>query len=238
MVVVGVSKDRGNTMKKWLSVGVVALGAIAVSGALAAIPSANGVIHGCYKQFGGTLRVIDTEAGAKCTVKEKPLAWSQQGPKGDEGDPGAQGPVGPAGPPGPTGPPGPAGPPGASTVTFAITPTFVPNIVDSFTLVVSKDIPAGDWAVVATVNATADSGFNSSDIIRDLVCELRSGANVIGWAADRRVIPEDDQVRRSLSMNGGAHLPNGGPVSVWCRSQGLDEVDQAQVMIMRIGGFS
>ena len=39
-------------------------------------------------------------------------------------------------------------------------------------------------------------------------------------------------------MNGGAHLPGGGQVSVWCSSQAADSVDQAQVMVMRIGGFS
>ena len=93
-------------MKRWLSLGVVALGAIAVSGALAAIPSANGVIHGCYKQFGGTLRVIDADAAQKCTTKEKTLAWNAQGPKGDKGDPGPQGPAGPSGTQGPAGPPG------------------------------------------------------------------------------------------------------------------------------------
>jgi hypothetical protein len=55
--------SKGDEMKKWLSLAAIPLAAILVSGALAAIPSANGVIHGCYKQFGGTLRVIDAEAG-------------------------------------------------------------------------------------------------------------------------------------------------------------------------------
>ncbi len=225
-------------MKKWLSLGVVALGAIAVSGALAAIPSANGVIHGCYKQFGGTLRVIDADAAQKCTTKEKTLAWNAQGPKGDKGDPGPKARLDPQvrrdlrdrrdlrG----------RRESRRSRSRSRRHPST--SIGNSFTHVVTKDLPAGDWAVVATVNATADGGFASSDVIRDLVCELRSGANVIGWAADRRVIPEDDQVRRSLSMNGGAHLPGGGQVSVWCSSQASDSVDQAQVMVMRIGGFS
>ena len=85
-------------MRKGISIGVAMLAAIVVSGALAAIPSANGVIHGCFKQFGGALRVIDADAGAECGSKEKPLAWSVQGPKGDPGTAGPAGPARAAGP--------------------------------------------------------------------------------------------------------------------------------------------
>lgn len=59
--------------------------------ALAAIPSADGTIHGCRDNRTGTLRVIDAEAGQTCTSRETALTWNQTGP------------VGPAGPPGPAG---------------------------------------------------------------------------------------------------------------------------------------
>src|SRR5215212_3485501 len=56
---------------------IVALGGAAV----AAIPSSDGVIHGCYKQEKGQLRVIDAGAGNQCRKSEAAIAWNQQGPK-------------------------------------------------------------------------------------------------------------------------------------------------------------
>jgi hypothetical protein len=66
----------------------------------AAIPSAGGVIHSCYNASSspsGQLRVIDTEAGAKCSRNEKALDFNQQGSKGDPGPAGPKGDQGPAG---------------------------------------------------------------------------------------------------------------------------------------------
>jgi hypothetical protein len=48
--------------------------------AYATIPDASGVIHGCYKNSNGALRVIDTDAGATCNGSETPLTWNQTGP--------------------------------------------------------------------------------------------------------------------------------------------------------------
>ncbi len=44
--------------------------------ALAAIPDGSGVIHGCYKNSTGALRVVDSESGGVCTNKETSLNWS------------------------------------------------------------------------------------------------------------------------------------------------------------------
>ena len=60
----------------------------------AAIPSGDGVIHGCYNAVSnpsGQLRVIDAEGGAKCSKNEKALNFNQTGPKGDKGEQGIQG---------------------------------------------------------------------------------------------------------------------------------------------------
>jgi hypothetical protein len=235
--------------KRWIIPTALLLAVAAASAGYATIPSAGGVIEGCFKQYGGTLRVIDADRES-CTIKEKPLSWGVQGPKGDTGPQGAPGPQGPAGPqgsagqPGPSGPQGPAGPAGGvTTVTFAISsqvplggnPAFDDR---GYSLIVSKRISAGDWAIVGTVNTRAfDNG--ASDGIKDVVCELRSDGAVIGSAADRRILPEDDNVRRSLSFNGGAHLPGGGVVSVWCKSDVFFETaEHTQLMIMKVGGFS
>jgi len=85
-------------MKKWALLGAVAaLLAVAGSVAYASIPDAAGVIHGCYKQSNGQLRVIDT---GSCGLTEAALDWNEAGVQGAKGEPGL---------PGPPGPPGPAG---------------------------------------------------------------------------------------------------------------------------------
>jgi hypothetical protein len=61
---------------------------LAASVAVASIPDANGVIHGCRKNSGGALRVIDTDAGQTCMANETALSWSQTGPQGPAGPPG------------------------------------------------------------------------------------------------------------------------------------------------------
>jgi hypothetical protein len=78
-------------------VGGVALAvAIAAGAAYATIPGGDGVIHGCYADPNGALRVVDTSTD-RCGKHETAIAWNQRGPTGDTG------------PTGPTGPPGPAG---------------------------------------------------------------------------------------------------------------------------------
>lgn len=227
--------------KRWIIPAAVTVVVVVAGAAYATIPSAGGVLHGCFKHVTGALRLV--EENETCASKERPISWNVQGPKGDTGPQGPQGAQGPVGPQGPAGPQGPGGPPGpaggVSAVTFAITSTNVPlDFNGAPTHVVSKDVPAGDWVVVGTVNTTFYGGF-SGDMIRDLVCELRTGATVIGSAVDRRVAPEDQAVRRSVSLNGGASLPSGGTIRLWCRTQGAtaEEVDQAQLMIMKVGGF-
>lgn len=106
---------------------------IAVSGlASASVPSASGVITGCYSKD-GSLRVIDAEAGQQCSNKEKTLPWSQTGPQGIPGIPGRPGATGPQGVQGEIGPIGPTGPmglhglAGATGMPGPVGPTGVPG---------------------------------------------------------------------------------------------------------------
>jgi hypothetical protein len=46
-----------------------------------AIPDSDGVIHACYKNVSGQLRVIDP-AVSECGNGETPLSWNQEGPAG------------------------------------------------------------------------------------------------------------------------------------------------------------
>jgi hypothetical protein len=59
--------------------------------ATAAIPDANGVIHGCRNLKSGVLRVIDTDKGQTCSKDEAALTWNQTGPQGPAGPPGISG---------------------------------------------------------------------------------------------------------------------------------------------------
>jgi hypothetical protein len=164
------------------------------------------------------------------------------GPQGPAGPTGPQGPAGPAGPQGPQGEPGT---PGISTATFAFTGGNGVFLNVSLRKVLSKNLPAGSWAIVATATV---SGITSGEHIADAGCELRNGANVIGGTTDRRVFPGDQVLTRSLTMNGGALVPaGGGEVSLWCNSQigggsgvpgGSESVDYAQMMMIQVGGFS
>ena len=238
---------------------------VLVAGGLAwaagAIPGADGVIHGCYNDTNGNLRVIDP-ATTSCRIAETAIFWSQQGPKGDQGlqgpkgdkgdqglqgpkgDQGLQGPKGDKGDQGLPGAKGDAGAPGISTATFAGSGSVLLDPGNVWFKVASKNLPAGSWAIVATVNTT---GVGAE--VTDVRCELRNGEAFIGGTVDRRAFPSDahDTVRRSLSMNGGAQVPpGGGEVSLWCLSQGQsgdtgfasDFVSSSQMMMIQVGGFS
>ena len=57
-------------------IGMLVLGGVAT----AAIPSSDGIIHGCYLTSGnpnvrGALRVIDVESGEQCSSGEAPISW-------------------------------------------------------------------------------------------------------------------------------------------------------------------
>jgi hypothetical protein len=72
-----------------LAVAGLALGA---GIAYASIPDSGGVIHGCYANKDGSLRVIDTGSGGACdSKKETTLSWNQKGPTGVRGPTGAAG---------------------------------------------------------------------------------------------------------------------------------------------------
>lgn len=53
-----------------------AIGSVTGAVALAAIPDANGVIHGCYVNKNGTLHIIDS-ATQTCNSNQTALNWSQ-----------------------------------------------------------------------------------------------------------------------------------------------------------------
>ncbi len=115
------SVDKRVQQRVWRAMPAAALAVALAGGAaiFASIPAPNGVISGCYKKSGGSLRVIDTARDSCDVNNEIPVHWNQIGPQGPIGPVGPMGPAGPQGvqgfqgPPGPQGPQGPAGPPGS-----------------------------------------------------------------------------------------------------------------------------
>ena len=92
---------RGKVPKLAAAAVAIVLSAAMATVALAAIPDAGGVIHGCFRSNGGNgnegaLRVVDP-ALSSCSKQETAISWNQSGPQGPPGTPG---------PPGPQGPPG------------------------------------------------------------------------------------------------------------------------------------
>jgi hypothetical protein len=182
----------------------ICVATIAVAGVLttvgvgyAAIPSADGVIHGCYNAGSnpsGQLRVIDQEAGAKCAKNEKLLDFNQKGPKGDKGDkgdaclstePACVGPPGPAGDngtngsdgtngndgaPGAPGAPGPAGPSDAYIGRCDV----CGGIGNPGKTLVKLDLPAGFYAVFAKTDIR-----NLDNDAQDAQCRLSTGESSI-----------------------------------------------------------
>jgi hypothetical protein len=98
----GLDEERGHSMKqhlhhRGLRFLLIAAGLLVAGGSLAyaAIPDAQGVIHGCRDTSTGDLRVIDTQTRlgvtSRCSVSESPLNWNQTGPQGDTGPAGQPG---------------------------------------------------------------------------------------------------------------------------------------------------
>ena len=59
---------------------VIAIAALVLAAggfAVAAIPAADGTIHGCYATNGGQFRIVK---GTKCKQGEKALSWNKHGP--------------------------------------------------------------------------------------------------------------------------------------------------------------
>jgi hypothetical protein len=155
-------------------VGLVAAGAaFGIASAVRADIPDGGVIHACYQQHGGALRVIDTSLGQTChsgPVHELPLDWNQSGASGGRG---------------PTGPTGPAGVSGVqrvfgnvatistggtvSATSVATCPSgtrvvgggYGASFLDSravYDVVNNGPIPGESWMVTATLTAASAPG--------------------------------------------------------------------------------
>jgi len=160
------------------SIGVIALsGTLAAVGVgYAAIPGSDGVIHSCYNASSnpsGQLRVIDAEAGSKCSKNEKALDFNQRGLKGDTGATGATG---------ATGSTGAAGAPGVSGYEIVTKTATLTNESNGFEIALGDVVacPSGKSVLGGGAKAEAWSGiipFNA-----DLRSSYPNGSS--GWQFD------------------------------------------------------
>jgi hypothetical protein len=141
---------------------------------------------------------------------------------------GAKGETGLRGAEGLRGPEGPQGVPGISTATFAGTgPGSYPN--GDWQLIVLKPLPAGSWAVTATINSVWGIEHTGMGY-----CELRNGAG--GFIGGTSAWVDGSQ---TFTMNGGLQVGAGGStVGLYCRGPGSLSHQGAQLMALKVGGFS
>lgn len=95
-----------------LAASILALVAVGEA-AIASIPDAKGILHGCVAKRSGALRVVDSarrSSAGRCRRSEKSVTWGKQGTRGPAGSQGVPGPTGSAGPSGEPGAPGAPGP--------------------------------------------------------------------------------------------------------------------------------
>ncbi len=231
------SRLRGRSRRTLL---LAVAGCAVLSGsAYAAVPGPDGVIHACYNQQSGQVRITDTKAGTPktCGKHETEVSWNQRGEKGDKGDPGdpgPQGPVGPQGPAGadgllgpagspgpagPAGPPGPAGPAGTS-VGFSVRRHSLLHLGDTM-VVLSKTMPAGYYILVAEVELF---GLPWDDTTGMGTCQLGSAG--VGYVEDYDGPSESYAMTTSV-----AHL--GGPIELRC-TENAGNVDVPSAMLSGI----
>jgi len=107
----------------------------------------SGVIHGCYRNHDGSLRVVDDPT--TCKHNETALSWNQTGP---------QGPQGPVGAPGPQ---GPQGVPGTSASSHAYEASNTHELPED-TYLVGLTLPSGKYVVWSTVDFYNDNDGNAN----------------------------------------------------------------------------
>lgn len=195
-------------------VGLVIVAALLTATAIAyaTIPDAGGVIHGCYKNNQGTLRVIDTAQAQTCSNSETALDWSQTGPQGPQGAQGAQGPQGPQGAQGPQGPSG-------SSHAYSTSNDAAQTLISPNSNTITKlTLPAGDYVVWATGSVVRSGTFNTTGSDNDVKCSLDDPDDNSVTASEAEANFDDgDAVPYMLVAT--MSLPSAGTITVACATK-------------------
>jgi hypothetical protein len=207
---------------------VAALGLLAGGIAYASIPDSRGVIHGCYQNTSGTLRVIGTNptvGGGKCSNGESALTWNQRGPTGPPGADGTNGTDGTRGPTGLTGKRGPSGADGTSGPGAMVTGSTGPD-----------DVPAAAGihyigsSFVTTDFGTSTQVISVSGTLGNQVVHVRNAPGADGFWDFQLVLdglPVDDctifDTETECTGSASAHQPvqPGDTLTVFAQDLGL-----------------
>jgi hypothetical protein len=200
----------------------IALGGGAYA-AVSSIPGPDGVIHGCYKKRGGSLRLVP--AGKRCSRRERSIAFNQTGPRGPRGagTRGSQGSRGFPGSPGATGAKGEQGPPGPGATTFTTTLAQGSSNVTIATLNNGLNVVGACGASNVSVvlkTASGASNFQGSGTRNEagapVAVDANGGSGVESsnaTAADVDVIARDSAVGKFARID--VHGSSGSPCTFW-----------------------
>jgi hypothetical protein len=110
---------------------------------------------------------------------------------------------------------------------------------NSYTPVVTKALPQGNYAVTATVTFSGVSFNGGGPAVRNVGCRIQNPSNSGQASTDRRPVPVGDFVERTLSVVGAVSAPaGGGSVTIECSSMTQDEfVKTAQIIVTKVASF-
>jgi len=139
------------------------------------------LIHACVINRSGAIRIVS--ATTTCDVRETSLDWGIEGPAGPQGPKGDTGDVGLMGPQGPQGEPGTGMLPQAITQTLGF--TRITTVLPNFTPVGVISLPAGRWAIFATINLNMSNEVTPDQIIHipGAYCEISNAYGLTGVAS-------------------------------------------------------
>jgi hypothetical protein len=146
------------------------------------------VIHGCFSNRNGTLRIAD-----ECRSDETAIFWNQQGPQGPPGPPGPPGTDGADGADGAQGPPGPPGADGADGVDgqdggLDCTSEFrIRNVVPSFVMT-----PSCGTIAPACADGIDNDFDGATDFAEDVGCDSWDDNDEVGGACQDGIDNDGD----------------------------------------------
>jgi hypothetical protein len=224
---------RGGRLR-WALLGAVAAG-LAVGGlAYGSIPDGTGVIHGCYKNTGGSLRVIDTGVGGACNASETALPWSQTGPRGTTG---ARGPTGSAGTNGSNGAKGATGPTGPSTASAGVNESSFSQQTmanNTFKSIQALSLPAGSYLINVTAAFVSPTGTTAGGFVR---CQLFANGSHVG-AIVSLVIPPATNPAGIVPYSGAVNLAAAATVSFDCAGDSTLVTQPSTMTAVRVGSLT
>ena len=193
--------------------------------ALATIPDANGVFHGCYLKSGGSVRVID-DSVTMCKSGETAIAWSVTGPAGPAGAAGATGATGATGAPGATGPRGP------SDAFFTEHFVFTQLQGNDFHEMATVSLGPGSYVV----NAVAAVAGNSTSA--SVQCVIQNSQGVPFFGGVQSTIPEAANEFLAIPVIAAFTLAAADNISLACRSSGPVVSQTSQMSAIQVGALT